>query len=235
MYGEELASVYDQVYLERGKDYRDEAELVLALIAARAPGARTLLDVACGTGLHLEHFAGRLEAAGLELSPQMLAAARARLPGVPLHLGDMRDFALDIRFDAITCMFSSIGHMRDPGELDRAIAAMARHLNPGGVLVIEPWWFPETYLPGYVNADVSTREGRTVARVSHSSRLGTAAIIEVHYTVADARGIDHFVDHHEITLFDRDTYEQSFRRAGLSVDYLADGPSDRGVFVGVRL
>ena len=41
----------------------------------------------------------------------MLGIARHRLPGVPLHLADMRDFDLPERFDAVTCLFSSIGYL----------------------------------------------------------------------------------------------------------------------------
>lgn len=234
-YGDDLASVYDQVYVARGKDHAAEVDQVLALAGAHHPGPTSLLDVACGTGLHLVHAAARVpRVAGLELSPAMLAAARRRLPGATLVRGDMRDFALEARFSVVTCMFSSIGYMRDQAELDAAVGCMARHLEPSGVLVVEPWWFPEQYLPGYVAGDVSTVDGRTVARVSHSSLDGGRSVLEVHVTVADAAGVRHFVDRHEVTLFRREQYEDAFRAAGLDVRWHAGGPSGRGLFVGAR-
>lgn len=231
---EEMADIYDQVYLQRGKDYRVEADLVADLVLARCPGPERLLDIACGTGLHLERFKQRFDQVeGLEISEAMRDAARRRLPGTVVHHGDMRGFHLNRRFDAITCMFSSIGHMADEAELGAALESMAGHLRPAGVLVVEPWWFPETFTPGYVRGEVSTVDGRTVARVSHSERSGTASLMTVHFTVATAEGIRHFVDQHSISLFTREQYEAAFRNAGLEVEYLEEGPTDRGVFLGV--
>ncbi|GAA1078487.1 class I SAM-dependent methyltransferase [Nocardiopsis composta] len=238
MYEEELAAIYDLVYEGRGKDHAAEAEQVLGLVRARAGEPASLLDVACGTGAHLRHFAAAVpDAEGLELSEDMLGVARGRMPGVKLHRGDMRAFSLGRRFSAAVCMFSSIGYMRDAGELGAALRCFAEHLEPGGVCVIEPWWFPETFIEGYVGADTVQDGGRTVTRMSHSvrAREGRATHMEVHFLVADAgSGIRHFSNAHEITLFRRGEYEAAFTGAGLDVEYLDGGPSGRGLFVGVR-
>lgn len=236
MYDAELADVYDAMYAGRGKDYRAEAAEVAALVRQRHPAAGSLLDVACGTGTHLARFAELFEhVEGLELSPDMLGVAATRLPAVPLHKGDMRDFALGRTFDAVTCMFSSIAYMRDTGELREALAAMTAHLVPGGVLVIEPWWFPETFLPGYVAGDVVTAAGRTLARVSRTVLDGGASVMEAHYLVADAQTpVRHFSVTHVNTLFTREQYEEAFTAAGLAVEYLEGGPSGRGLFAGTR-
>lgn len=236
VYDAELADVYDAVYTGRGKDYAAEVAEVAALVRARHAGAESLLDIACGTGAHLRHFAGEFSrVAGLELSEDMLTVAKRRLPDVLLHQGDMRDFDLGIQFDAVTCMFSSIGHMGDKHELAATAGRMLAHVVPGGVVVVEPWWFPETFTPGYVASDLVTVDGRTLARVSHSTREGDTTHMEVHYVVADsASGVRHFTDTHTITLFPRETYEAAFETAGGRVEYLAGGPSGRGLFVIVR-
>jgi len=49
------ARYYDAIY--SFKDYAAEAAAVSARILAHRPDAATLLDVACGTGAHLVHFA----------------------------------------------------------------------------------------------------------------------------------------------------------------------------------
>lgn len=234
-YSGAIAELYDLVHQGKGKDYAREAKDLANLIRSRCPEASSLLDVACGTGVHLRHLAELLgDVQGLELSTDMLAVAARRNPNVPLHQGDMRDFDLGRRFSAVTCLFSSIGHMADQPELDAAVARFAAHLAPGGVVVVEPWWFPESFLSGYVAASVVEVPGVTVSRTSYSVLEGGATQIEVHYLVARPEtGITHHVESHRIALFTRDQYERAFTRAGLNVEYLPGGPSGRGLFVGV--
>lgn len=191
------ADVYDAVYRGGGKDYAAEAARVAAVIRSRNPGARTLLDVACGTGGHLEHLAREFAVTGLEISPAMAAAARRRVPGVVVHEGDMRDLDLRTsgrrrRFDAVTCLFSAIGHVVTLDGLRRAVTAMAAHLAPRGVLVVEPWVLPDAWendAPPHV--DTGTAAGVTVARVivthrgdTPDGRPGRLTVLEAHHLVA---------------------------------------------------
>ena len=67
------AHFYDAVY--SFKDYGAESERIHALIEERSPGASTLLDVACGTGKHLEQLRAWYEVSGLDLDPQLLEIA----------------------------------------------------------------------------------------------------------------------------------------------------------------
>lgn len=54
MYEEFLASIYDDLYVHGlGKDYEVEANEIRRIIAEHHPAALSLLDVGCGTGLHL--------------------------------------------------------------------------------------------------------------------------------------------------------------------------------------
>jgi ubiquinone/menaquinone biosynthesis C-methylase UbiE len=62
----EYGPLYDLVYA--AKDYGAEARAVEALVDELAPHARSLLDVACGTGRHLEHLAGRFAVEGADAS-----------------------------------------------------------------------------------------------------------------------------------------------------------------------
>ena len=238
-YGPELSAVYDLVYQGRGKDFGREAGVVTRAILAAHPRAASLLDVACGTGEHLRAFqADFAHVAGLELSPQMCEVARVKLPGVEVYEADMRAFALDRRYDAVCCLFSSIGYMSSAAELDAAIGCMANHLVPGGALVVDPWWFPERFLDGYVS-DAVVRDGdRLVVRMAQSVRTGDVVRQEAHYLLASPAGIEHFINVQRITLFTRDQYESAFRRASCAVRYL-EGDEDvalsgRGLFVGVR-
>jgi trans-aconitate methyltransferase len=127
------------------KDYAGEAEQIHEIVQRLVPGAASLLDVACGTGRHLEQLRRWYEVEGLDLDPAMLRHARSRVPEVTLHEGDMRDFALGREFDAVTCLFSAIALVQTVEGLAQAVATMASHLRLGGVLIVEPWDSPEEH------------------------------------------------------------------------------------------
>ncbi|MGW6983375.1 class I SAM-dependent DNA methyltransferase [Streptomyces sp. NPDC054932] len=234
-YGAEHAEIYDAVYRGRGKDYTAEAEAIVRVLREHRSDISSLLDVACGTGTHLEALRKIVDhVEGVELSPWMHALAVRRLPGIAVHRDDMRSFGLGRTFDAITCLFSSIGYMGSAAELDRTLRVFREHTAPGGVVVVEPWWFPEEFLDGYVGGAVVVVDGRTIARVSHTVREGATTRMNVEYTVGEpAAGLRRFHDTHVLSLFTREQYEQAFERAGLTVAYTAGGPSGRGLFVGV--
>jgi len=235
MYGSELADVYEEIYKSRGKDWGFEATLVEQIVRRHRPGARRLLDVACGTGAHLEALSRVFEhTEGLELAEPMRERATHRLPGVPIHPGDMRDFDLDTTFDVITCMFCSIAYVDTVEEMRAAVRCMGRHLAPGAVLVVEPWWFPDQFIEGYVAGDLASTADRTVARISHSTLNGRATRMEVRFLVGDKSGIREFVEIDHLTLFTREEYEAAFRDAGCSVRFLPGPPTGRGLFIGIR-
>src|SRR5262245_18750954 len=144
--------LYDAIYA--WKDYKKEAARLVEVVAAHktSPG-NDLLDVACGTGGHFPHRGDAFRIEGLDLDPGMLAAARAKHPGVPLHQGDMIDFDLGRQFDVVASLFSSIGYTLTPERMGRAVRNMARHVRPGGVLLVDPYlspqiWQPRTKAPG---------------------------------------------------------------------------------------
>lgn len=237
VYGSEVSEVYDLVYKRRGKDYEQEAREVVTLVRSRKADADSLLDVACGTGEHLRslrHIFSHVE--GVELSDTMREAARDKLPGVAVHPGDIRDFDLGRTFDAVTSLYSTVGYMASTAELDSAVASMARHVSPGGVLIVEPWYFPERFTDGHIGSDLVRDDARTVTRVARSVRHGDAVRQEAHYIVADADGIRHFEHVQVFTLFTPQQYVAAFERAGCTADYVQrdDILAGRGLFVGIK-
>ncbi|MEU6024242.1 class I SAM-dependent methyltransferase [Micromonospora sp. NPDC048871] len=243
MYGAELADVYEAVYRSRGKDWRQEAAYLTGLIRDRLPGAGSLLDVACGTGAHLAGFDDLFDhTEGLELSAAMRAVAGRRLPGVTVHAGDMREFDLGRTFDAVTCMFTAISYVGGLADMRAAVRCMASHLVPGGVLVIEPWWFPEKFIDGYVSGEVIRDGDRTIARVSRSTAANNVTRLEVRYLIASPAEITQFTEVDYLSLFTLQEYLGAFTDAGCTAEFLPPNPAGpepivpagRGLFIGTR-
>jgi SAM-dependent methyltransferase len=204
------------------------------MVAERNPRARTLLDVACGSGRHLECLCRRYRVEGVDLSEGLLAIARARLPGVPLHRADMTDFELGRRFDAVTCLFSAIGYVVSEERLRRALATMARHLEPGGVLIVEPWFAPGVFEAGGPHAVFVDEPGLKLARIGLNEVDGTLSTLDFHYLVGTPEGVEAFAERHELGLFTHEQYVEAFAATGLQAEHDSDGLSGRGLYVAVR-
>jgi SAM-dependent methyltransferase len=119
-------------------DCATEAAFVDGLVKQRQDRAATLLDVACGTGAITALLAGGYQVSGLDISPGMLAVARAKLPrGTPLYLADMTRFRIDARFDAVVCAYQGVNHLLSFPAWESFFSCVYEHLNPGGVFVFD--------------------------------------------------------------------------------------------------
>jgi SAM-dependent methyltransferase len=223
--------LYDLVY--GFKDYPGEAHRVAELIEERRPAAHSLLDVACGTGKHLAELRERFpDAEGLDLDGGLLEIARERLPGLVLHEADMTSFDLGRRFDAVTCLFSAIGYTRTEEKLRAAIAAMALHLEPGGVLLVEPWFPPEDWKPGHLHLLTVDEPDVKIARATIAGLEGTVSIIDFHYLVVTRDGFESFSEHHEAGLFTPAQTLGALEAAGLDAEHDEEGLTGRGLYIG---
>lgn len=229
----EMAPYYDRIY--SFKDYAAETAELKRFISCHLPSGRTrLLDVACGTGRHLEFLRGAFAAEGLDQSPELLAQAQARNPEMKFHLGDMRTFDLMSRFDVITCLFSSIGYMTTIDDLHAAIANMARHLTAGGLLIVEPWLTPEAWQPGTVHGLFVDDPELKIARVSTSLAHGKLSVFDLHHLIGTPEKTVHVVEHHEMGLYTRREMDRALERAGLDTFYDQQGLTGRGLHIGVE-
>ena len=209
------AQVYDR--LCRHKDYAGASATVCAIIDRLTPGATTLLDAGCGTGHHLSHLAHRFTAEGLDLSTEMLDVARTRCRGVAFHQRSLVEFDLGKRFDVVTCLFGSIAYATDEASLRRAIRSLADHLQPGGLLIVEPWVTPDRFVSGRLVMDTVDDADLKVARLYVTARRGNVSIYDSTYLVGTADGVASFTERQELGLFGDDVYRQAFADAGREV------------------
>jgi SAM-dependent methyltransferase len=97
-----------------------------------------LLDVGCGSGLALRHYAHRgADVVGVDAAAGLLTIARSRVPSATLHHASLTDLPLaDSSFDAVTGVNSFV--YADDGGLAEA----RRVLRPGRSLAIGFWADP---------------------------------------------------------------------------------------------
>lgn len=223
------AAFYDQLY--SFMDYEAAVRKITAVLDAQAPDASSLLDVGCGTGRHLELLRERYEVEGLDINPTMLEVARERCPGVSFHEADMAEFSLEGRFDVVICLFSSIGYVRTEARLRSAILCMRRHLAPGGLLLIEPWFTPEQYWTGTITANHVDEPDLKLTWMYTSEREGDVSVLDIHYMVGRPEGIETFRERHEVGLFTEQQHLAAFNDAGLETRHETAGPFGRGLYL----
>jgi SAM-dependent methyltransferase len=124
---------YDAVMGSRA----ESAAFIHRLIQKHKPEAKTLLELACGTGAVLKQLSAFYRVSGLDISPEMLSVARKRLPKAPLVQADMVTFELGQKFDVIICVFDSINHILSFADWGRVFRRVARHLAQGGLFLFD--------------------------------------------------------------------------------------------------
>ncbi len=205
------AAFYDLIY--GWKDYAGETARLREILANEAPQAKSLLDVACGTGEHLLRFTG-FERVGLDHEPPFLEIARQKVPEATFVLGDMRHFRLDRRFDVVTCLFSSIGYLLDDDSIRAALGNMAAHLHPGGVLLLEPWFEPKDWKTGNVTMRSFDGGSRQGCRITVAGLEGDVALTDFHYLLADGTEVQHLTESHRLRLLTREHLTRLLRSVG---------------------
>jgi ubiquinone/menaquinone biosynthesis C-methylase UbiE len=231
---EKSSEIYDAVYVSK-KDYVKEAEQVHGIVQEQRKSAgNELLDVACGTGLHAEAFQRWYQVEGLDFSEGQLAVARVRLPHVKFYHADMTNFATGKHYDVVTCLFSAIGELLDIEQVTSAVRTMAKHLKPGGVLLVEPWLRPEQFREGRIWAEFVDKPELKIARMTTAERHGKIVDLYMHHLVGRPGKIEEFVEHHQEAMHSVDEYMNAFKRAGLDVTYDEEGLIGRGLYIGVK-
>jgi SAM-dependent methyltransferase len=225
------AEYYDLIYAPF-KDYEAEAGQIASLLRRLSPECRTLLDVACGTGEHARLLAGAgFIVDGLDLDPAFVRIARQKHPAGRFFQADMSGFRLPHRYDAVVCLFSSVGYLRTLDRVAGAFACFREHLAPGGVVVVEPWFAPGVLEHGRVARNTGEADGVRVTRGSRVEVEGRLSRLHFDYEITNRTGTRHASEVHELGLFTTQELLEAFRRAGLEADYDPKGLTDRGLYV----
>src|SRR5216683_3245302 len=176
--------LYDAIY--HFKDYARECDRLRSLINEVVPSARTILDVACGTGTHAKFLKHHYAVDGIDINENHLLAARLKNPSGNYTRADMMDFNLGRTYDVVTCLFSAIGIVKTFERLERAISCMVRHVRPGGALNVEPWFTPDHWHPGRPFMLVGEVGAENVYRLSNSVKQGQRSVLLHNYLLTTA-------------------------------------------------
>ena len=232
----DLAKYYDLIY--SWKDYEKEAFVLKQFFSEhkKSDGTR-LLDVACGTGHHIKFLKDEYSCTGMDISEEILEIARRNVEDVEFIQADMTSFDLERKFDVITCLFSSIGYVRTYENLRKTIRNFAGHLVEGGAAFIEPWFTKDVYDVGRPSMTIYDGDDVKIARLNTSDIQDDLSIMDMHYLVAERdKGVRHYVDRHELGLFEVDETLKMMEESGLESQFISEGlMSGRGLYIGIKV
>jgi SAM-dependent methyltransferase len=215
------------------KDYAAEAAVLADLIRERNPGASRLLDVGCGTGRHAQELTALgFIVDGIDLEPAFIAAAGDRNPFGRFVVADMTSFDLAARYDAILCLFSTIGYARTDAGLEKTLGRIAAHLAPAGIVIIDPWFEPGELVDRHIDASCRVTDGAAACRVTRTFIDGARSRLEFDYLVARPGRVEHRSETHMLGLFTEDAITRAFRAAGLVVERRRGVLRRRGLYAG---
>jgi len=113
------------------------AERVLGYRGRHMPQAQSLLELGCGSGSILAGLRRLQSLVGLDRSPQMLAAARRKVPEARFVQADMTAFELGERFDIVICVFDTLNHLAGFDAWCRLFERTRAHLRDGGLFIFD--------------------------------------------------------------------------------------------------
>ena len=228
-----LALYYDLMYAF--KDYKSEAKRLHKIIKQyKTSDGTRLLDVACGTGGHIQYLKKKYETTGIDISEPMLAIARAKIQDVEFIQGNMIEMDLDQQFDVITCLFGSIGYLNTKPDLAKTIQAFAKHTKTGGVVILEPIFTKETFKPGHLSMLCVNQSEFKLARLNRTRRVGDVVYLDFHFLLTTSKGTEHFIDPSPIGLFSQTDFKAIMEANGFTFKPIEKGLTHRELYIGVK-
>ena len=232
----QFAKYYDLIYTK--KDYKSEFDYQNKLIKKyQKSKGKDLLEVACGTGRYLEYCEKTYHCTGFDLNQAMLNIAKKKLKKTKLHQGNMQTFDLHKQFDIVTCLFSSIGYLKNTKQLEQTIVNFSKHLKPGGVFLISPWLSKQAFkvcsihMNGYYDDNI-----KITRAVVSKFKKPNISVMDFHWMIAERNKDVKYIsgDKHELTMFTEKEFKTAFTKAGLKVDFIKQNKDSRGLYVAVK-
>lgn len=99
---------------------------------------KSLLDLACGTGINSIRFANQnIEVFGIDSSPSMLNEARKKSDKVTFLNGHFLNFTIPKKVDAAICLDFSTNYILRQNEFVEFLNRVYQSLNDGGIFIFD--------------------------------------------------------------------------------------------------
>jgi SAM-dependent methyltransferase len=220
------AQYYDLLYSV--KDYKAEVEYVSSLIQKFLPGARSMLDVGCGTGSHGYLFAERgFHVTGVDRSAEMVAVAEQKkkdnaVNNISFREGDIVSLALNEQFDVVVSLFHVLNYLTKSSDVATGFANVISHVRPGGLFIFDTWYGPAVLsdLPK-VGVRRFENERIKVTRLAEPVLYPNSNRVDVNYEIIiqekDGDHVEFIRETHPVRYFFAPEIEELFEQLGVQI------------------
>lgn len=216
----QIAEWYDLLYVDK-EIYQTEAEQVDQLIEKyKRTEGNNLLDLACGSGPHIEYWVDKYHIVGLDNNMHMIMRATKKWPQIMFVCGNMFRFSNLSNFDIVTCLYGSIGYAENIGEMKNTISCVAKCLNSGGVFILTPGEIKEHFENKmYIRSKKLDDEGIYFRKIEMVKRVDeNRAIISMNHRIVKDGKPQTYKYEIPISLFSRDDYIWALEKNGFLIE-----------------
>jgi len=240
------ARYYDLLY--RDKDYTAEVEYLASHLREKAPNAKQILELGCGTGIHATQLVEKgFTVDGVDISSEMLGRAQQRkdtlcadaASRLSFGLGDVRSIRMKKPYDVVVSLFHVVNYQSSNRALRETFQTVASHLEPGGIFLFDSWYGPAvlTQMPE-VRVKRLEDECIRVTRIAEPSLLPNDNIVEVEYQVwiedKESGNIDQFRETHTMRYLFIPELEMMLGDAGMRIvvgqEWMTGDPLDKSTW-----
>jgi len=186
----DYAYFYDIFY--KDKDYSSESSYVNRLIQAFRPGAKTVLDLGCGTGRHdfclekLGYQVVGVDKSGsmLKLAKEMQSQKHISKDKISFYHADIRNFRIPQKFDSVISLFHVTSYMTGNEDVIKMFQTAHKHLKKTGIFIFDLWYGPAVLSNCPKNKTKKYEDDKwKIVRLSNPVIDENKNFVDVHYKI----------------------------------------------------
>jgi SAM-dependent methyltransferase len=198
-------------------DYAEEAQQYAHLLLTACQPIR-VLELGSGGGNNAFYLKHQFSLTLVDRSLAMLAVSRQVNPECEHHQGDMRSVRLSQQYDAVF-IHDALAYLISPSELVETLETALLHCRAGGVVLLAPDFFAETFRPATScgGSDANGRSLRYLEWVYDPDSSDTTYLCEFAFLLRKGNEATRVIhDRHVLGLFAREQWLAAARDAGLN-------------------
>jgi len=184
VFGEAYAKYYNLLY--KDKNYLEEYTYIREILEKHGANGKTILDIGCGTGKHLNFFKkDGFSVSGVDMSENMISEAKKYLQQEEnLICAKASEFQFAKKFDAIVSLFHVMSYQTENSELEKVFKNVSEHLAEGGLFVFDFWYGPAVLTdPPVVRIKRLEDDETKITRITEPEMRYNENIVDVNFEV----------------------------------------------------